>query len=359
MDVRRASVANFAYEACLLPPVAIGCAGACRPRANHARLREHEIMLLITDEIISRWGYAVTPFAPARASPGVPDAWTFSEVGTDVRGRVVVVDENDASRTFVCAALDSAGYEAIPVATPIGLKRALAPDRPTVVVCEVSPPLTFHQIIASVNAVHDIAGGRAPVVLCGSQPAEQLEILVRASRAAGFVERRQDPHVLRRGFHRFLAVARPTLAPDSVRRIASARSQPQWTIVKLLLVDDSEIALQMMQERLQESRFDVRIALSLGEVQSIIRGWSPNIIVADVNMPEVRGDDLCQRIKAAADTKDATVMLCSSMPEAQLAEIADAAGADGFVSKNNGLEHFVSSIEAMCRRLSNPVVSFE
>ncbi|HEX8789934.1 MAG TPA: response regulator [Polyangiaceae bacterium] len=276
-----------------------------------------------------------------------------------MRSRVVVVDENEASRTFVCAALDSAGYEAVPVATTIGLKRALAPERPALVVCDVSPPATFHQILRSVGAVHGVAEGKAPVVLCGSQSSEQLEILVRASRAAGFVERRQDPHMLLRGLQRFLSFSRPTIAPDSVSRLASARTEPQWTIVKLLLVDDSEIALQMMQERLKGSGFDVRIALSLAEVQSIIQGWSPNVIVADVNMPEMRGDDLCQRIKMAADTKDAIVMLCSSMPEAQLGEIAGAAGADGFVSKNNGLEHFVSTIEAICLRNSNPVVSYE
>jgi hypothetical protein len=55
---------------------------------------------------------------------------------------------------------------------------------------------------------------------------------------------------------------------------------------------------------------------------------------------------------------DAMVMLCSSMPEAELRAITQAAGADGFVSKGLGLDHFVSSIEAMCRRISNPVVSF-
>jgi CheY-like chemotaxis protein len=276
-----------------------------------------------------------------------------------VRGRVVVVDENEGSRTFVSAALESAGYEVVPVATPIGLKRALASQRPTVVLCDVSPPLTDDQIRTMVGAVHYLASGKAPVILCGTQSPEQLQILVRTSRAAGFVERQGDPHVLLVGLQRFLSVSRPTLAPDSVSSIAAPRSSPQWTIVKLLLVDDSEIALEMMQERLRGSGFDVRIALSLEEVQSIIRGWSPNIIVADVNMPDMRGDDLCQRIKTAAATKDAVVVLCSSMPEAKLGELAGAAGADGFVSKNNGLEHFVSSIEAVCRRLSNPVVSFD
>ena len=75
-------------------------------------------------------------------------------------------------------------------------------------------------------------------------------------------------------------------------------------------------------------------------------------------MPDMRGDDLCARLKTAAATRDAMVMLCSSMPEDQLCQVAEASGADGFVSKGLGLDHFVSSIEAMCRRISNPVVSF-
>jgi CheY-like chemotaxis protein len=268
------------------------------------------------------------------------------------------LDENEASRTFVTAALDSAGYEAVPVATTLGLKRALSADRPTLVVCDVSPPLTFHQVVASVSAVRDVTEGRARVVLCGSQSAEQLSILVRACQAAGFVERRDDPVVLLRGIQRVLGAPRTPLSAEGLREMAAPRSSPQWAILKLLLIDDSEITLELMQERLRGSGFDVRIALSLGEVQSIIRGWSPNVIIADVNMPDMRGDDLCARLKAAAETRDAFVMLCSSMPESELADVALAAGADAFVSKKNGLNHFVSAIETQCRRLSNPVVSF-
>jgi CheY-like chemotaxis protein len=275
------------------------------------------------------------------------------------RGRVVVLDENEATRAFVQAALDSAGYEVIPVATTIGLRRALQPERPAVVVCDVSPPLTYSQILGAVQAVRLVTEGRAPVVLCGSQSADQLTILVRACQATGFVERRDDPMILLRQLQKFVAAPRSTLPPEQLSEVGSARGRtPRWAIIKLLLIDDSEITLALMQERLRQSGFDVRLAFSLGEVQSIIQGWSPNVIVADVNMPDMRGDDLCARLKATAATRDAAVMLCSSMPESQLAEIADAAGADGFVSKGHGLDHFVSSIEAMCRRISNPVVSF-
>jgi DNA-binding response OmpR family regulator len=276
-----------------------------------------------------------------------------------VRGRIVVVDENEASRTFVCAALDAAGYEVVAVGTTLGLQHALAPERPMVVMCEVSPPLTYPQILSAVGSIRDVIAGRAPIVLCGSQAADQLEILVRACQAAGYVERRRDPAILQRGIKQLLGNARAAVPSERLAAIGSERRPLRWGVIKLLLVDDSEIALEVMQARLRASGFDVRIALSLAEVRSIIHGWSPNVIVADVNMPDMRGDDLCSRLKTAAETRDAVVMLCSSLPEDQLGRLADAAGADGFVSKSVGIERCAAHIEALCRRTTDPVVSFD
>jgi CheY-like chemotaxis protein len=271
------------------------------------------------------------------------------------RGRVVVLDENEATRVFVRAAFESAGYEVFAVATTLGLRKALAPERPTVVVCDVSPPLTHPQVVAAIRAVKGVTEGRMPVVLCGSQTADQLSVLVRACHVEGFIERREDPVVLLKQMEAFVGTPRRSISSE----LEIARCSPQWTVVKLLLIDDSEITLQLMQERARQGGFDVRIALSLSEVRSIIHGWSPNVIVADVNMPEMRGDDLCARLKIEAATRDAIVLLCSSMSEERLATIADAAGADGFVSKSLGLDHFASTIEAMCGRISNPQVTFE
>ncbi len=274
------------------------------------------------------------------------------------RGRFVLLDENEPTRTFVGAALDSAGYEVVPVATTLGLRKALFEGRPTVVLVDVSPPLTYHQNLASIGSVRSITAGRAPVVLCGSQSGDQLSILVRASGASGFVERRSDPMVLLKQIRRLLSTSRAPVQPQSLETLGSRAPPPQWTITKMLLIDDSEITLELMQAGLQGAGFDVRIALSLNEVRSIIHGWSPNIIVADVNMPDMRGDDLCARLKAAASTRDAVVILCSGMPEPELAEIASAAGADGYVSKSAGLDRFLSVIERACARGVNPVVSF-
>jgi CheY-like chemotaxis protein len=120
--------------------------------------------------------------------------------------------------------------------------------------------------------------------------------------------------------------------------------------VRVLLIDDDELTLEILQSHLLASGYEVRIALSLGEVRSIIDGWQPAVIVADVNMPDMRGDDLCARLKAAARTRDAVVVLCSSMPDAELEERARRASADGWISKRVGVEGVTSLLQTAMRR---------
>jgi CheY-like chemotaxis protein len=241
--------------------------------------------------------------------------------------KLVLVDDDDSTRQGTLELLQGAGYDAVGVATTLGLRKAVSPQ--CTVLCDVSPPRTFHQIVEMAQAVRAIAGERTSIVLYGSQPAVQLSILVRACAAAGFVERSRDPDVVLSRLARLCALPAP---------------QPRGSI-KLLLIDDDELTLEVMQARLRVGGYDVRIALSLGEVQSIIRGWQPAAIVADVNMPDMRGDDLCSRLKAAAATRDAIVVLCSSLPDAELEQVARAAGADGWVSKDKGVERIVSSLQ--------------
>jgi DNA-binding response OmpR family regulator len=262
----------------------------------------------------------------------VPDA-------VKVRERVVVLDENESTRARVCAALDSAGYDATGVATAIGLRRALSCEWPIAILCDASPALPQRLVVETVKIVRSVTRDRIPIVLCGPQSTGQLAMLARASAAAGFVQRSGDFLPLLPGLHELLSIAREAT-------------------VRLLLIDDSEMTLELLQRSLQDAGFDVRIALSLGEVRSIIHGWSPTVIVADVNMPDMRGDDLCLRLKTVAATRDATVILCSSLSEEDLGPLARQAGADGFVSKSVGLERCAARINVMCRRTCHPGRTF-
>jgi CheY-like chemotaxis protein len=265
--------------------------------------------------------------------------------------RIVVLDDDEWTRAVTCELLGDAGFDSVGVATTLGLKKALSLR--SAVLCDVSPPRKFAQIVETAREVHAITGARTPLVLCGSQPAVQLQILVRACNATGFVERSKDADALTERLAALMRQAeRPSFtAPTASGSMPSAR-QVAKDAVRVLLIDDDELTLEILQTRLLAGGYEVRIALSLGEVRPIIDGWQPAVIVADVNMPDMRGDDLCARLKAAARTRDAVVVLCSSMADAELEERARRARADGWISKRGGVERVVSLLQATMRRRS-------
>jgi CheY-like chemotaxis protein len=180
----------------------------------------------------------------------------------------------------------------------------------------------------------------------------ELSELEWACRAAAHIPRHPDG--------RYVLSLLKRLLPEP-RRAATTRppstSMPATAAPKVLLVDDSEITLELMQAQLEGSGYEVRIAVALGEIRAIVANWAPNVIVADVKRPDMPGVELCARIKASVRRDDVLVLLCSSLPDAELAELARISRADGFVSKLGGLSRFFDQLHNQIQRLllSTPV----
>jgi CheY-like chemotaxis protein len=120
---------------------------------------------------------------------------------------------------------------------------------------------------------------------------------------------------------------------------------------KVLLIDDSEMVVMVTREVLQRDGFEVRTASSLGEFNVILKTWSPTVVLTDVNMPGVTGAELCRWIKVRVDTQSVPVVLFSDLPDPVLAELARTSGADGFVSKANGLDRLGEQLTAICEEI--------
>jgi DNA-binding response OmpR family regulator len=116
---------------------------------------------------------------------------------------------------------------------------------------------------------------------------------------------------------------------------------------KVLLIDDSEIASEVVKAALEGVGFEVRPARTLGEFNVVLTKWSPNIVLADVNMPGATGPDLCRWIKVRMDTQAVPVVLYSDMPETKLAVVAAESGADAFVSKERGIAHLMERLSEL------------
>lgn len=124
----------------------------------------------------------------------------------------------------------------------------------------------------------------------------------------------------------------------------AVRSAPR----KILLVDDSALALMLEAEILTNEGHDVRTAESVSQLNAVLRDFAPDIILTDVKMPDIDGADLCRLIKAQV-TRLVPVILFSSLPDQELAPLARSCGADGFLSKSNGLESLVERVDDLCQ----------
>ena len=98
--------------------------------------------------------------------------------------------------------------------------------------------------------------------------------------------------------------------------------------------------------RLLDRGYPVRTARSLTETARVLEEFDPEIVVTDVCMPNVEGDELCRRIKANMK-RLVPVLLYSSLPEEQLAERARRAGADGYLCKMRGVEALIERLDEL------------
>lgn len=106
---------------------------------------------------------------------------------------------------------------------------------------------------------------------------------------------------------------------------------------KVLLVDDSELALVTVTGVLEDAGYEVRATDDVERLGSVLGDWRPDIILTDVNMPGISGVDLCRMLKASYETAHVPVVLFSVEPNDVLAQMARTCEADGFLSKANGL----------------------
>lgn len=67
--------------------------------------------------------------------------------------------------------------------------------------------------------------------------------------------------------------------------------------------------------------------------QSIVSGRKPDLIVLDVNMPEVSGLDMVEFLRRRPDTKTLPIVMLSSESTDEVVEKALSLGADSYVLK--------------------------
>ena len=96
---------------------------------------------------------------------------------------------------------------------------------------------------------------------------------------------------------------------------------------KVLLIDDSEISLHFVAGVLTRAGYDVRTADEVDKISGVLGDWRPDVILTDVNMPNVSGLELCRMLKSNYETAHVPVVLFSALPNSEELPSSPAAGA--------------------------------
>lgn len=81
----------------------------------------------------------------------------------------------------------------------------------------------------------------------------------------------------------------------------------------ILIVDDEPVNLNILQEVLSSENYDLMFATSADKALEIIDNRKPDLILLDIQMPEMDGYQLCQKLKEKKETKSIPVIFVTAL----------------------------------------------
>jgi DNA-binding response OmpR family regulator len=114
---------------------------------------------------------------------------------------------------------------------------------------------------------------------------------------------------------------------------------------RILLVEDSPIIQAAAAHSLTEAGYQVDARSTFDElIAKGVEGF--DLILMDVQMPELYGDDVAMVLRNERGVTT-PIYLFSSLDPEELSVRASAASVDGYISKQEGMEHLVSRVKTI------------
>ena len=119
---------------------------------------------------------------------------------------------------------------------------------------------------------------------------------------------------------------------------------------QVLVVDDSDIALEGMLLELRDARIPaIGMPSAIGTTRSILR-HGIRVVVVDVNMPVLTGNNLVSLFRNNPKLVGVKVVLVSGLPKPELLKLATECGADGVVEKDEIHTMLVATVRRLLPR---------
>ena len=116
--------------------------------------------------------------------------------------------------------------------------------------------------------------------------------------------------------------------------------------MKILYVEDNEDNIYMLKNRLSRAGFTVIVATDGTQGVTMATSEQPDLILMDLTLPDINGEEATRRLKADPATKSIPVIALTANAMASDKEKAIAAGCDDFETKPVDMPRLLGKIAA-------------
>lgn len=122
---------------------------------------------------------------------------------------------------------------------------------------------------------------------------------------------------------------------------------------KLLIVDDDANLVDLMTDVfMRDGRFEVRTVNNGFGAGMMVKDFHPEIMILDVMLPDINGQEVCQRVRSDKSMDDCKIICISGMVEESKIDELRQAGADDFLRKPFDIDDLLGNI---CAKLGMDV----
>lgn len=114
----------------------------------------------------------------------------------------------------------------------------------------------------------------------------------------------------------------------------------------ILIVDDMVENIRFLSDFLTERRYQVRKAINGKTALMAIRAFPPDLILLDINMPDLNGYEVCRQLKADPKTQSIPIIFLSAADETEDKVQAFRVGGVDYITKPFQLEEVLTRVRS-------------
>jgi two-component system cell cycle response regulator DivK len=122
---------------------------------------------------------------------------------------------------------------------------------------------------------------------------------------------------------------------------------------RILIVEDNELNLKLFRDLLEAHEFETIETKNGNEAIELVKSRHPDLILMDIQLPEISGLDVTKRIKADKNINTIPIIAVTAFAMKDDEEKIMRAGCEAYISKPISIGHFLETIRKF---LGEPVV---